>query len=113
MLCNAVHLPITQNLAAALQEIQHPTETVHPHADAVCINQSNEQEKAEHVAKMLQIYQRSSCTTAWLGAADMDSISAVLCIGGVSALGRKLEQAQGRTHSSQCLIRLKRVHVRL
>jgi hypothetical protein len=71
--CNGVRLPITKNLSEALLALRH-TETSIQYiwVDAICINQSDDQEKSQQVRNMLMIYQKAAKVIAWLGPAHKD-----------------------------------------
>ncbi|KAF2492760.1 HET-domain-containing protein [Lophium mytilinum] len=61
-------LSITQNLASALQHIDISGWFW---VDAVCINQSNDNEKTRQVQQMWNIFHEADHTAAWLGMADL------------------------------------------
>ncbi|KAE9362635.1 hypothetical protein N431DRAFT_424407 [Stipitochalara longipes BDJ] len=58
---------ITHNLNAALQRLRHPTKTRPLWVDQLCINQWDNDEKAEQVNLMRLIYKRCSQCLIWLG----------------------------------------------
>lgn len=58
---------IRSNLAAALRQLRLPYESRTLWADSLCIDQQNDEEKADQVAKMGQIYQSCSGVLVWLG----------------------------------------------
>lgn len=59
---------IPRNLDAALRQLRHPTEVTTLWADAICINQDeNEPEKNQQVAMMGSTYGQASSTVIWLG----------------------------------------------
>ncbi|KAF2729104.1 heterokaryon incompatibility, partial [Polyplosphaeria fusca] len=68
MVCNGLNVAITQNLHDALTVIRtYDFGTDFLWVDQVCINQSDEQEKAVQVQHMLMFYERAMNTVAWLG----------------------------------------------
>ncbi|KAI0187502.1 HET-domain-containing protein [Astrocystis sublimbata] len=62
-------LPITPNLAAAIRHLRYSdkTRTRTIWIDALCINQSDDEERSAQVARMGQIYSRATRVVAWLG----------------------------------------------
>lgn len=99
MLCNDVEVSIPQNLASALREIQRSTEEVYIWVDAVCANQTDNQERAEQVAEMLHIYQKAGSVIAWLGAADSNSVCAVNTINCLPLVREQLLNGRGKSKS--------------
>ena len=76
--CNDVDFPITENLFRALQALRPSRNTArHLWVDAICINQTDDNEKGEQVWHMLQIYQKATRVIAWLGTAHEDLVPAV------------------------------------
>ncbi|KAH8896937.1 HET-domain-containing protein, partial [Thozetella sp. PMI_491] len=71
--CNGQDIAITRNLHEALTYIRMPHNPVRIWADALCINQQDDQEKNVQVGRMDQIYQRASCVVVWLGLPADDS----------------------------------------
>ncbi|MCJ1360615.1 MAG: hypothetical protein MMC33_010623, partial [Icmadophila ericetorum] len=74
------------NLEQALQRIQQISTPVCLWVDAICIDQSNEQEKSEQVQRMHNIYQRAASVFVWLGEAADDSETAMEAL---EAMGRE------------------------
>lgn len=70
---NGLSLRVTKNLEAALRQLRRKDEGVLLWVDALCINQSDDQEKAEQVGKMGQIFQRAASVVAWIGPQQEDS----------------------------------------
>jgi hypothetical protein len=64
---------IGANLYAALQSIQENTKHRFIWADALCINQSDNEEKSWQVQQMGAIYARARATISWLGPSSADS----------------------------------------
>lgn len=64
---------IGASLENALRHIRDETVTISLWADALCINQSDNEEKSEAVQQMKRIYQGASHVVVWLGPSDEDS----------------------------------------
>ena len=71
--CNGQKLYVTKNLQKALQKFQQMGEKLVLWIDAICIDQSNLEERSSQVQMMRQIYQCSHETFVWLGPASSDS----------------------------------------
>lgn len=68
LVCNGKRISITTNLHDALTAIrQKDYGADYFWADAICINQDDEKEKAVQVSQMLQIFQQAKHVVAWLG----------------------------------------------
>jgi hypothetical protein len=65
--CVGGTIPITHNLDAALRRLRHPKKTQHLWVDAICINQSDDEEKSEQVKIMRAIYTKARGVVVWLG----------------------------------------------
>jgi hypothetical protein len=80
MLCNSQSILVTPTLCRALEMLQARSWPRPIWADAICIDQSNEQEKVIQVPMMGEIYSNANTVVVWLGAAGiyndlaMDSI---------------------------------------
>ncbi|TEY36910.1 hypothetical protein BOTCAL_0536g00030 [Botryotinia calthae] len=61
------YLGITTNLAAALRRFRYPDRQRQLWADAVCINQQDDNEKGHQVRLMSQLYRNTQRALAWLG----------------------------------------------
>lgn len=64
-------LLVTQNLFVALQHLRLETEARTLWVDALCINQSDNDEKSEQVNMMGEVFRLASRVTAWLGHEDV------------------------------------------
>ncbi|PVH92514.1 HET-domain-containing protein, partial [Periconia macrospinosa] len=60
-------IPVTCNLDLALRRFRHEVKTRDVWADAVCINQADEAEKATQIPMMRSIYQQAGHVLVWLG----------------------------------------------
>jgi hypothetical protein len=58
---------VTQNLHSALRHLRHPRRTRTLWVDALCINQSDAEEREEQVRKMGYIYSQARRVVIWLG----------------------------------------------
>jgi hypothetical protein len=65
--CNGKHLGIKQNLKAALMRFRSVDSRRVIWADAICIDQSNENEKKSQMRLMREIYNKASRVLVWLG----------------------------------------------
>ena len=66
---NGHEVKITENLAMALEHIQEELDEVTLWIDALCIDQSNVEEKSAQVQRMRDIYAAAEYTLVWLGPA--------------------------------------------
>ena len=74
IICNGHTLDITLCLSSALQEVLKVGKGHRPlWVDAICLNQSDEDEKAVHVLQMYSIYANASQVVVWLGDADAET----------------------------------------
>lgn len=71
-------LAVTTNLAAALRSLRRSVERRVIWIDAICINQSNIEEKNRQVSLMREIYAHSCITIVWQGPSDEWSRSFLL-----------------------------------
>ncbi|RYN86104.1 hypothetical protein AA0120_g8480 [Alternaria tenuissima] len=73
--CNGLQVPITASLASALRNFRHHSEPRLLWADALCINQKDDQEKGHQVKRMGQVYANAKCVLVWLGC-DVNNVAA-------------------------------------
>ncbi|KAF6783585.1 het domain-containing protein, partial [Colletotrichum musicola] len=78
-------LNVTASLGTALRHLRHGTDPRALWVDAVCIDQTNLDERNHQVKRMRYIYQHSSHTVVWLGEGDEETDAAM-------ALLRKIDQ---------------------
>jgi hypothetical protein len=64
---------VTRNLYSALHHLRHDSNTRAVWIDALCINQTDNEEKSWQVQLMGEIYQRADHVSVWLGPADATS----------------------------------------
>lgn len=78
-------LMLGQNLTSALQNLRYEDSTRVLWVDAVCINQSDNEEKAVQVKRMSSIYGLTTRVAVWLGEEDDDSALAISTLAHVGA----------------------------
>ena len=61
---------MTQNLFECLRRVRHRAEPLRIWIDAICINQTDDDEKASQVANMAEVYANAQSTVVWLGERD-------------------------------------------
>lgn len=81
-------VPITRNLDSAFRHLRSEVKTRALWVDALCINQTDDKEKAVHVFKMGTVFETADSVIAWLGPEEDDSNRAVALL---KALVRKVE----------------------
>jgi hypothetical protein len=74
---------ITFNLEGALQILRDEKISIRLWIDALCIDQSNMEERSEQVKSMARIYSQASRVVIWLGETD-------ICRQGLCDLGRAM-----------------------
>ena len=79
---------IRNHLYAALRQFRRPDVDVLLWVDALCIDQENEEEKNQQVAKMARIYSSAHHVLIWLGAGDPSCEDAMEFIGEILQLRR-------------------------
>ena len=70
ILVNGQKFKVTQNLGIALQYLRHREDDVVYWIDAVCINQSDLDERRDQVRMMMDIYRSANEVVSWLGERD-------------------------------------------
>ncbi|OCK74923.1 HET-domain-containing protein [Lepidopterella palustris CBS 459.81] len=66
IICDGYVMTITKSLHEALLHFRGPTERIF-WADAICINQTDNEEKTHQVRLMRQIYEKAQSVAVWLG----------------------------------------------
>lgn len=77
IVCNGLHIDIGQPLSEALQHIRHPRLLRVIWADALCINQGDNDERSQQVSIMHSVYSNALRTLVWLGIAYTDTTKAL------------------------------------
>jgi hypothetical protein len=72
---NEKYITITRSLYDALRHIRSKTKTMIIWADAICIDQSDIDEKTRQVALMAEVYRRCSKVYIWLGSPEAGSLT--------------------------------------
>ncbi|KAG4442033.1 hypothetical protein IFR05_002501 [Cadophora sp. M221] len=67
---------VRENLWQALSHLRHPTHPRSLWVDAICINQSDTEERNQQVARMSRIYRSALQVLIWLGLADQQTEAA-------------------------------------
>lgn len=80
IVCNGHQLSITTSLHGALQWVRQEDRVRVVWADAIAINQSDDEERASQVVLMYDIYANCQRVLAWLGPEGDDSDKAVIFI---------------------------------
>lgn len=87
MVCNGAKLPIGNGLSEALRALRRAQKQVrYLWVDAICINQSDNEEKSKQVWNMLTIYEKATRVIAWLGAASSDMDNVLVAASSISRL---------------------------
>lgn len=73
ILCNGQKLPVTPHLLAGLRSIHQAAMPTRLWVDAICISQSDDQEKAVQVSEMATIFRSAERVLIWLGSAENHS----------------------------------------
>lgn len=86
-------VPVTRNLYSALEHLRYEKTARFIWIDALCINQSDTEEKFRQVQLMREIYQRATFVAIWLGPADStsDKVMDFLRVFGAKAMGFGLD----------------------
>jgi len=94
---------VTQNLKNALRYIRKKEAPVCMWADAICINQQDEEEKGVQVQMMRDIYKKARIVTVFLGSGTDESLS---LIGEINRIGKMAIAANIQFLNNQELIDL-------
>jgi hypothetical protein len=96
--CAGSPFMVTESLYEALSYLRHPDRSRTLWIDAVCINQSDKEERAAQVAIMRSIYTQADRVIIWLGAGDDLTFTAI------GALVRLWELVTKRTPPSEPIL---------
>lgn len=66
-------IEVTESLHSALLRLRQPVKALIFWVDAICIDQSHDEEKAWQIQQMREIYERASRILIWLGPSDATS----------------------------------------
>jgi hypothetical protein len=77
-ICDDRALPITESLDAALRTFRYADRERILWADAVAINQQDDEEKSSQVGLMQEVYRKGACTLIWLGHEEDEVVQASL-----------------------------------
>lgn len=69
-------LLVTKNLKIALKALRHTSENRHFWADAICMDQDNNEEKSQQLPLMSRIYNEAMKVCVWLGEQDKETAKA-------------------------------------
>ncbi|KAL8718324.1 MAG: hypothetical protein Q9225_004521 [Loekoesia sp. 1 TL-2023] len=105
VICDGKRLRITQNLHSALLRLRQADRTRYLWVDAICIDQSNTQERSNQVRQMQDIYRQAQNVIVWLGEKGQQSTAAMAFAADFD--DRKLRRAiLNRNHQESCHKRL-------
>ncbi|KAI1422581.1 heterokaryon incompatibility protein-domain-containing protein [Xylaria sp. FL1777] len=90
--CGSKRLLVTNNLFLAIARLRLPDHDRFVWADAVCIDQKNNPEKADQVLMMNEIYRRAQRVVIWLGGDDGNSHSAIALLERLAKVLRRRQQ---------------------
>lgn len=107
--CNSHVMPVAHNLFMALQQIRLPDIERLVWIDALCINQSDLNERSIQVKHMLQIYQNATRVIVWLGEASDTSILAISSMKYIDAEREHRAGIMFRVHEPGCYVHLKTI----
>ncbi|EGO60361.1 hypothetical protein NEUTE1DRAFT_143800 [Neurospora tetrasperma FGSC 2508] len=96
----------THNLCAALRRIRKSNLPTTLWVDAICINQSDKDEKSSQVQLMTDIYHNASLVTVWLGESDKYTDLAIVLIKLTVHLRRSLEVTGERQYPAAYILRV-------
>lgn len=78
ILCNGTDIEVTAHLAIALRAFRYPSEKTRIlWADAVCIDQSDLEERSQQVSMMGELYSSATKVLVWLGSAETKDEEAI------------------------------------
>ncbi|KAF5584290.1 heterokaryon incompatibility 6 OR allele [Fusarium pseudoanthophilum] len=97
---------IRRNLFDALRSIRKPMEDQLLWVDAICINQSNVQEKSQQVSMMGETFKRAVGVISWLGPAKDDSDLAMDLLSNKASLEAKLPSLDRDSRELKALVSL-------
>jgi len=81
MLINGFRLGITENLENALRDLRNKERNILLWVDAVCINQSDYEERALQVGRMTDIYHTAAHSIIYLGGFEAENLNVLQAFG--------------------------------
>lgn len=91
--CNGVDMTVGGELYSALRRLRKEDEDLRIWVDAICINQSDIEERNLHVKMMGEVYGKAQTVRVWLGEAVGIEEMAMRCLEGVNEKFNELFQA--------------------
>ncbi|RSL55555.1 hypothetical protein CEP54_009337 [Fusarium duplospermum] len=88
---NGCPFQAARNLVVALRQLQEDDKTVTLWIDAICIQQSNNEEKTWQIQLMKEIYEKATTTVVWLGE-DPESAEVMRAFSHMSQMGMSWDQ---------------------
>jgi hypothetical protein len=79
-------LPVTQNLAGALQHLRYSDRPRILWVDAICVNQQDLEERSQQVPRMADIYTLAESVVVWLGPEGDDSSWALRTLNNIGSM---------------------------
>ncbi|KAE9382068.1 HET-domain-containing protein [Stipitochalara longipes BDJ] len=76
-ICDSARLPVTEHLITGMKRVRPHNPTPWIWVDAICINQIDNEEKADQIPLMQKIYSNAISVLAWLGETTEDTESAL------------------------------------
>lgn len=88
---NGTEVLVTESVYVALQHLRQEHEPLTLWIDALCINQSDKDEKRAQVLQMRKIYEEAKCVLAWLGPEADGSDEVMDCLKRIGRTAEDLE----------------------
>jgi hypothetical protein len=92
--CDGISFPVRKNLYMGLQRLRAQNEPRTLWIDALCINQTDLDERSNQVGKMLHIFSHAENVLAWLGEARESSAFLLRCIAEASKQSSGIDELQ-------------------
>jgi hypothetical protein len=109
IICNDLPFPVTANLYSALVALRSSIEPVDIWVDALCINQTDNQERSQQVRQMLDIYKNARSVIVWLGAASENSNLAMAGFRHMDLHEQRLSLFR-HSHTAECYSNLRAIY---
>lgn len=75
--CSGFNIPVSTNCLSALRRLRSDLEEFVIWVDAVCIDQNNDDEKAQQIPMMKDVFMSANTTYIWLGEGDSTKTRAI------------------------------------